>query len=514
MIGPAGQERTEEMLLLLPVSRVPPGALRYFAGGGACVVASCSTYAAGELRYGFHHRLTAGVGIDALTGSRADGLRPHVAISASPFWAVTAELQARPGFVNAALHHLGGQQQRYSARLLWSDEDHPGGGMHGWRLDLDGQKALPRALGGRWLSMRLNLQGDTTRKPTAGQAAIGIPLPRGFVFLQHETGLQLEPLTSVRLFRSVQLGLPSPVGLSVTNGVSRGTLGFSELTAFLQISERMGATTQVQWRRGQRPLVSAGYSARFGSALAQLRGSALRGTPTVSGSLGGGAAFSPEVGVVGTPFNAVSRAGVTGRVFIDQDGSGSYTPGVDLPVAGVEVRAGGRRMRTNAQGVFRGWDLQPYTVTVVAVDTLGLDDADLTPTTPFALLRPTPNVFNRVDLPLVRTREVVGRIERGPGITTVGGITVVLRNLATDEVTEVRTFSDGEYYVSRMRPGDYEVRIAQSSLRALGAIAQPGVLQVRVPAQSDAFVVSLQPFTLTAAAAAEQIGEPDGAPAP
>lgn len=496
MIGPSGQERTEQVLLLLPVTRVPPGALRYYAGAGECVAQTCSTYAAGELRYGLHHRLTAGIGVDALTGSRADGLRPHVAISASPFWTLNAELQARPGYVNASLQHIGGQRQSYSGRLLWTDESHPIGGLAGWRLDLAGQQALPRALGGRWLSLRLNLQADSTRELTAGQGSLGVPIARGFVYVQHEAGLQQDPVTSLRLFRSVRLGLPSPVGLSGSVGMRRGELGSVELTAFLPISQRMGGTAQLQWRPDQRPLVSLGYSARFGAALAQLRGSALRGTPTVSGSVRGGLAYSETVGLVGTPFNAVSRAGITGRVFLDRGGTGSYTPGVDLPLEGVEIRAAGRRMLSDAQGIYRGWDLQPYSATVVAVDTLGLEDADFTPRTPFVLVRPSPNVFNRVDIPLVRTREVVGALLRGEGVATVGGVSVRITNLETAEVTETRTFSDGEYYISRMRPGDYEVRVAESSLDALSAVSRPGVLRVHVPAQSEEFAVSLEPFRL------------------
>jgi hypothetical protein len=504
MIGPAGQERTEEMLLLMPVSRVPPGELRYFAGWGRCAAHSCETYGAGELRLGLTSRLTVGGGVDALTGSRSDGVRPHFALSASPFWSLNTEVQARPGFVNASLQHLGGQRQSYSARFLWAEESGPFGTSPGYRLDLTGQQALPSFLGGRWVSARLNLVADTARELTAMQGSLATPMRGGFVYVQHETGLQRDPITTLRLFRTVRLGGSGPtMGVSGSVGVERGDIGAFELGASLPLSQAMSGSAQMQWRPGDRVLLSLGYSARLGAALAQLRGSALRGTPTVFGSLRGGAGITPGVGLVGTPFAAVNRAGIAGRVFLDVDGSGSFTPGVDEPVEGVEVRAGGRRMRTDAAGRYRGWDLHPYTAVVVAVDTLQLPDLDFAPIVPFHILRPTPNLFNRLDIPLVRTREVTGRLVRGEGIASVAGVSVELVHQISGELTHVRTFSDGEFYVSRLAPGDYEVRVADASLRVLNAVSRPGALAVRVPVGEEEMEFALPPIRIERSDAAD-----------
>jgi hypothetical protein len=45
------------------------------------------------------------------------------------------------------------------------------------------------------------------------------------------------------------------------------------------------------------------------------------------------------------------------------------------------------------------------------------------------------------------------------------------------------TFSDGEFYLSRVRPGEYTLRVDQSTLDALGAVMDGGAVRVTVTAQ-------------------------------
>ncbi len=65
---------------------------------------------------------------------------------------------------------------------------------------------------------------------------------------------------------------------------------------------------------------------------------------------------------------------------------------------------------------------------------------------------------------------------------------------ATGAVQRVPTFSDGEYYVGRLRPGEYEVRVAASSLQALGARAEPEAVRFTVSSSGDEILVEAPPI--------------------
>jgi hypothetical protein len=71
-----------------------------------------------------------------------------------------------------------------------------------------------------------------------------------------------------------------------------------------------------------------------------------------------------------------------------------------------------------------------------------------------------------------------------------------LIELSTGAIQKVVTFSDGEFYISRLRPGRYELRTAESSLRALRARAEPERVRFAISAKGDEVLVELEPITL------------------
>jgi hypothetical protein len=186
----------------------------------------------------------------------------------------------------------------------------------------------------------------------------------------------------------------------------------------------------------------------------------------------------------------MGRGGVAGRVFYDENANGVMDPG-ERPAADVPIVVGGERAVSDSTGDYRSWGLLPYAVLQVAVDTLNLAVTDLAPAVPEYLLRPTPNTYSRIDLPLLRTREASGRVQwRGtPG--ALGGITVEIRRDGDREPRRVVTFSDGEFYVTHLRAGDYTLTVAASSLRALGASTDPPAVRFTVPATGGADAVAI-----------------------
>jgi outer membrane usher protein FimD/PapC len=195
-----------------------------------------------------------------------------------------------------------------------------------------------------------------------------------------------------------------------------------------------------------------------------------------------------RVGLAAVEQGGIGSAGVSGSVFYDRDGDGRFGAG-DAPAPGARVLIAGGQARTDARGNYHAWNGQPYEITAVTIDTLESLDAEWTPATPVVFVRPTPHRFTIVDVPLVRTREVSGRVVAAPGVATSGGVTLVLVNRATGARQPVVTFSDGEYYLSRVRPGEYDLEVDPASLAALGARVSGAVAPVTVPLQGDDAVV-------------------------
>ena len=73
LLGPAGQERVEELTFLVPAVQVPVGEWRWFAGAGACRTAECQGFGYGDVRRGLTRSLTLGAGADETTATRMAG---------------------------------------------------------------------------------------------------------------------------------------------------------------------------------------------------------------------------------------------------------------------------------------------------------------------------------------------------------------------------------------------------------------------------------------------------------
>ena len=103
----------------------------------------------------------------------------------------------------------------------------------------------------------------------------------------------------------------------------------------------------------------------------------------------------------------------------------------------------------------------------------------------------------RMDVPLVQTRELVGSITAGQGVASAAGITILITDVATGETLTTQTFSDGTFYVSRLRPGSYRVTIAPAALAAIGAAA-PQAVAFTIDGRSAEPLLELAPIRLEA----------------
>lgn len=495
LIGPAGQERTEELVFLVPAVQVPAGEWRWYAGAGACRTRECRAYGYGDLRRGVSRTLTLGAGVDetARRDSAAE-THPYGLLVWNPWPALSVEARARAGsFVHLALQRYdrwggwrlaGGWKRQEGFSTLVAPQWFTEGG---WTLHL----GLPGR--GQLLGLQARTRGAEPGSVDAWQASVTSGYGRVQATAAYESGFQARDVATLQAHVFLPRYLfPSLRDLNLTARVDASAAGVqtASLGAAFRPHDRANVTLAAGWngQTGQ-PELSLGIITRAPWAYVQANGFSQGGRRGAFLSASGGAAFGGG-GVEATPFEAMGRGGVTGRAFLDENGNGVMDPG-EPPAPGVPVVVGGERATSDSTGRYRSWGLLPYAVLPVGVDTLNLAATDVAPAVPEVLLRPTPNTYSRVDLPLLRTREASGRVRwRGPA-GPLGGITVEIRREGAAEPRRAVTFSDGEFYLTRLPAGDYVLTIAASSLRALGASTDPPAVRFTVPAAGGGEAIAI-----------------------
>jgi outer membrane protein OmpA-like peptidoglycan-associated protein len=199
----------------------------------------------------------------------------------------------------------------------------------------------------------------------------------------------------------------------------------------------------------------------------------------------------------------IGMAGVGGVVFYDYDGDGTLGP-QDSVAPGIGLLIGGQRRITDARGRYRTWNVVPYELVEVSVDTLRGMPPNWIPLRVQQYMRATPHMYNRFDIPLAQTHEVAGRIVPDSGIWTAGGVTVLFEDLQSGAKQSTVTFSDGAFYVSRMRPGHYEMSVAPAALEALGAHPSGERVRFEIPRHAGDELIDLAPLRVRKAEQVEQ----------
>jgi hypothetical protein len=330
-----------------------------------------------------------------------------------------------------------------------------------------------------------------------------------------ELGLQSDPFAVVqgarlgaplvRLAPTIALGsgifrrLAYPV-VRLEAGVQRGVLKQWEGAVSMQPGRGFMsiAVRHAPGLGGTQLTVGGSYALGLGRVIGRMsrHGDKLDGGYSASGAV----AFGAVRHATPLEYGGLGLSGVEGHVFKDLDGDGKLGPN-DEPVGNVRVRIGGLLARTDAMGRYSLWNVLPYQAVSVQLDTLSLEDPAWVPALPARALRPSPQQFTRIEFALVRTREITGLLIPGARIATPAGVGVELRDAMSGALQTARTFSDGAFYFSRVRPGKYHLTLSKTSSTALG-IASPPQIDVVVGAEGSD-VVDLPAITLEHSASPE-----------
>lgn len=483
LYGPAGERIRSELAYFIPVGQLPAGDFQYTAGAGQCPNRDdCRLFSYGEARYGVSASATVLGGADVTADSAESRVRPYAGATLLAGRSWLAEVQAiLSSRVTASVERYGAGRVTGRASVGLVYPENPGIIQTG-----QGEFSPTEAMESAWYSDLLlhlrpgrvrsvDLRGRVDGSGGAGldrvQLAAATSLRRIYVEAGYESSEEIPALYLLRgslpLPRIGPRGFGTPT-LSGTVATDGGGLNRWEASLAVQPRGAIVSVTARQGTRGTSPSVQIGATFRTGAGLAQTRVGMQDGEALGGASLSGVATFGGQAGVRVLPYGGVGYAGISGIVFHDVNGNGRFDDG-DEAVDRASVDVGGVQVRTDSTGRYRTWSVLPYEILRVALDTVSLGDPSWVPSTPEVFLRANPHLYTTVDHPLVRTRELAGQLEAGPEVASSAGVTVEVVNVTSNEVLRALTFSDGAFYVGRIRPGEYEIRVAESSLRALRA---------------------------------------------
>ena len=502
LVSPTGDETIRDYSYLIPQTQQQPGRFEYTVGGGHCAFA-CSALAFAQTSYGVTPWLSVSLGGEHTTTDSVSRIRPEGGVSVLTYSGWSAQLQAAQASFSRASVMYGGRgpvigSGAFSRTHVGSDQPSVITAADQSRWLFDGQLQFRPATGVRISSVRLDntLEGTASGSPDRTRTALTAEHRRGGMGVSYETdrtrGLHEAGISSLMILpESWRVGS----ALATVLFDARSLHAF-EVATSMQTGRRGAAAATLRWQQGSGLVMSLGFNGALGAMRLTSRLSASQAQPTFLATTASG---SVALDGAGRPSlfegPGVGLSGVAGRVYYDVDGDGRFGA-ADLPAPDVRVVVNGASVRSDSSGAYRSWNVVPYEPAAIAIDTLAFKDFSWTLLRGRTSLRATPGLFNRIDFPLVRTREVAGSVVGDSSVATVAGVTLLLESEAGGVAQRIVTFSDGTFYMSRVLPGRYRLTVSASALDALQAAADPASMPVEISLVADDPVLTLPPLRL------------------
>jgi hypothetical protein len=520
---PDGREFTEHRQLNLPFAFLPPGQCNYYLQLGQTDRSPGKWMSNGELNIGFTPELAARIGMQTLTDSMGYRLKSNGSIHARILQQYLLNLATDergnsrmslgtifPNRMSTTItyDHFGGLGKVVSDQIL---------PQQGQRIQI--QHIMPLSLKQRPLGFRIegeytntalgrkfNLSADAlwNQGPFTNRAHFKTSGTKGSG--ANDANDQWEKFNEMTLQtvfvvprwkfvpRFVQglnfrASLTTDFQKTTTQSSTGGQLRFSAAknigrTGRLQINASRpirgeGTLVGLNIQYDLKPLrTSTDWGTQFGSDVPQTY---LRHSGT--GSLIWDAATGkPHL----TSAEQVGRAGLTVRFFMDENENKRYDPGeliMPVPSARLDKSYSGQLGNDN---LLRFLQLQSYWRYELQIDENTLPEADLVSLTSRYPFVACPNQMHSIDVPLYRAGSVSGEVLQKLSAQTrpLGGLRILISSTDLDSRhfnTSIRSYADGSFYLDRLRPGVYCLKLDQQQLDFLGGRAFPDsiVLEIR-----------------------------------
>jgi len=197
-------------------------------------------------------------------------------------------------------------------------------------------------------------------------------------------------------------------------------------------------------------------------------------------------------------YYGVGRSFAVVRPFMDDNLNGRIDNNEEY-VEGLKAQIkGGRERKRGKQKLYYYDGLNPYDEQTIRIDPLSLDDPLLKPIYENYEVAMNPNVVTAINVPMVIAGEVTGYVMRESTLGDVGqgGINVVFYNQAKESVTEITTFSNGEYFYLGLIPGSYKAYVSTEQLKRLGYRCEPESMEFEMETVKGGAIVSDLNFKL------------------
>jgi len=492
--GPFGEIREFNRTYRVLTELLPARQFEYGLAGGRCPQPSfiCNATANLDLRYGATARWTVQGGLDQFwRASLPDRTHPYAALVGNPSneWAIQGEVVGA-GLVRGALRYEPSVDLRLDGEYIHFTRDSASvlavpGRRAQWTLTgflrpktshgfffFDGRVERISTDAGTLTRTRLgaSLQTDEMRllpyvRTEHGNATAGVGGGSNREFI----GLATFVLPRARWGRFLSQTLLR------TNAEIERQAGLVSWSAFAAHPLMRGVRVEVgaNWQRGNAGLT---YTVTVTSYLSAIRavtsllappGQPVSATQFLQGSL----LWDRRTDRLGVaPGPSLERSGLSGRVFMDLNANGIRDVG-EPAIVNARVLVGSLSTRTDSSGAYRIWDLVPFEPVIVSLDSVSLDSPLLVPLFARTSIVPGPNRFRSLDIPVVEAGVIEGRVVRnGAG---VGGVTLILTDRRSGIRRTLVTFNDGAFYLMGVKPGDYELTVAEQVLDALAVDAEP-----------------------------------------
>jgi len=486
--GPFGEIREFNRTYRVLTELLPARRFEYGISGGHCPQPSiiCNTTGNVDLRYGATRRWTVQGGIDQYwRDSLPDRTHPYAAVVGNPSnaWAIQSEVVGA-GFARGALRYEPSVDFRLEGEYVHFAHDSQSvlavpGRRSQWTLS---GFLRPRTNHGFFFFdgrfERISSDAGVLTRTRLG-ASLQTDEVRLLPYVRTEHGLaagnrEYAGLSTFIVPRSRWGAFVSQMLLR-TNAEIERRAGLVSWSAFAAHSVARGVRLEVgaNWLRGDAGLtytitVTSYFSAlrAVTSVLAQ-PGEPVSATQFLQGSL----LWDRRTDRLGVaPGPSLERSGLSGRVFLDVNGNGIRDAG-EPGVANARVLIGSLSARTDSTGAYHVWDLVPFEPVMVSLDSVSLESPLLVPLFARTSIVPGPNRFRSLDIPVVESGVIEGRVVRnGAG---VGGVTLRLTDRRSGIRRALVTFNDGAFYLMGVKPGDYELTVEEQVLDALAVDAEP-----------------------------------------
>ena len=493
LYGPAGETVQQKRTIRVPASRLPGGQFEYALAAGGCQYDPCNGLVSADFRYGLSSHVTVQGGSDGFARKTGGTLwQPYAVISAAPAPALglTGEAVVN-GHLRASADYSPDEDLHATASVTrFAPAGAAYGGAGAATSETDGSVFWRPG----WMRGALFFSGTglVSVMPGLRQVVERLSGTTQVGPVRYSLGVLYSTLTRTAAGDSSGFAIDASADAIVRGGWSwlrtsnvQGQLAFEPaygLTALRaaygrRLTQLLRLDAALGWYRVGGVTLELGLTTATRGPQAGTRSRFAQGGSQALTYSSGSVAYDPRSRLLKLGDGAdLERAGVSGVVFRDDNGNGVQDPG-EPGLAGIPVSVGGYAAVTDSSGRFSAWGLLPWELARIDVDTLALPDPHLLLPASVLRIRPAPNAFGDVRVPVVVGAEISGFVVMGE--RALAGVPVVLRELDSGRTITVMTFADGAFYREAVPPGDYEVTLPSDVLDQLNAYAPP--LSIFVP---------------------------------